>query len=73
MVGRFAPSEGVEVFRVCGDRKELETIVKEVIDAGGTFLHEPIISHVHRGQFTVKLELKVPVGVGSSHGESNTT
>lgn len=71
-VGRFGTIDGLEVFRITGTKTDCETIVQEAIDLGVDFASEPIINNVHNGQYTVKLEIKVPVGV-SSNGECDSS
>jgi hypothetical protein len=61
MIGNFGEQNRIHTYRVCGEKKDLEQIVKECTDLGFDFDINPDIEFVHRGQYTVLLKLKVPV------------
>jgi hypothetical protein len=64
MVGNFGIKNGVQTYRICGVKEDLFKIIEECREMGYKFNDTPAINHVHRGQWTLLLNLKVPVEVG---------
>jgi hypothetical protein len=54
----------VQTFRICGEKEDIYKVLKEARDMGHEFADTPIIKYVHHGQWTVLLNIKVPVEVG---------
>lgn len=63
-IGDFGSKEGVQTFRICGTKKEIVDLLEEIVADGYKFFDTPNLLHVHRGQWTLLLQLKIPVGVG---------
>lgn len=60
----FGERNGVKTYRVNGDKKDLEKLLEECRKADARFDDTPILNHVRKGQWSVVLKLKLPVGVG---------
>lgn len=60
-VVNFGNVNGVQRFRVHGTMPELIEIIKETTLMGHVFVTKPIIEHVRKNQFTVWIELVVPL------------
>ena len=70
MIFDFGRKDGVQTYRVTGMKDDLMNMLKEVLNAGGEFKSGvPKIEHVHNGNYTLLLELKLEsVGAGA-HGK----
>jgi len=70
MIFDFGRKDGVQTYRVTGMKDDLMNMLKEVLNAGGEFQGGvPKIEHVHNGNYTLLLKLKLePVGAGA-HGK----
>ena len=70
MIFDFGKKDGVQTYRVTGIKEDLMNMLKEVLNAGGEFKSGvPKIEHVHNGNYTLLLELKLEsVGAGA-HGK----
>lgn len=64
MIGNFGNKNGVQTYRICGSKDDLNKIVDECREMGHRFHDTPNIIHVYRGQYSMLLQLKIPVGVG---------
>jgi hypothetical protein len=62
MVGNFGVKDGVQTFRICGTKEDLYKLIDECREMDAHFDSTPIINHVHRGQWTMLLKIKLPVG-----------
>lgn len=62
-VVNYGNVDGVQRFRVHGTMPELIEVVKKTTLMGHIFLNKPIIEHVRKNQYTVWLELSVPLKV----------
>lgn len=61
MIGNFGTKEGIATYRICGAKEDLIKIINECKLMDAVFENTPIVSHVHRGQWTMLLKLKVYV------------
>jgi hypothetical protein len=70
MIFDFGRKDDVQTYRVTGMKDDLMNMLKEVLNAGGEFQGGvPKIEHVHNGNYTLLLKLKLePVGAGA-HGK----
>jgi hypothetical protein len=70
MIFDFGRKDDVQTYRVTGMKDDLMNMLKEVLNAGGEFKSGvPKIEHVHNGNYTLLLELKLEsVGAGA-HGK----
>jgi hypothetical protein len=66
MVGHFKEKNGIIEYIITGTKDEIEEIIKEIRDMGHQFDETPNIIHVHRGQWSVLLKIKVPIRVGGN-------
>jgi hypothetical protein len=66
MIGNFGNINGVQTFRVCGSKDDLYKVIDECRTMGHKFHDTPNLTHVRQGQWTMLLQLKVPVEVGAS-------
>jgi hypothetical protein len=66
IIGSFGVKNGVETVRICGTKIEINELLVQAVKDGYTFNDTPNLLHVHRGQWTLLLKLKVPVEVGQS-------
>jgi hypothetical protein len=66
IVGDFGVKNGVQTLRICGTKQELLELLVEASKNGYRFHDTPNLLHVHRGQWTVLLQVKIPVGVGKN-------
>jgi hypothetical protein len=64
MIGNFGLKDGLQVYRVCGLKEDIEKLVQEAIEMDAEFSELPYIEHIHNGQWSVLLKIKIPVGVG---------
>lgn len=60
-VVNFGNVDGVQRFRVHGTMLELTEVIKETILMGHVFVTHPSIEHVRKNEYTVWLELSVPL------------
>jgi hypothetical protein len=65
-VGDFGVLKNVRTLRICGTKNEILELLEEAKENGYKFHDTPNLLHVHRGQWTVLLQLKIPVGVGKN-------
>lgn len=61
MIGNFGIKNGVQTYRICGSKDDLYKIIEECRIMEASFDDTPIINHVHRGQWTMLLKIKVYV------------
>jgi Mg2+/Co2+ transporter CorC len=66
IIGSFGIKNGVETVRVCGTKNEIHELLVGAVKDGYKFHDTPNILHVHRGQWTVLLYMKIPVEVGKN-------
>lgn len=59
MVGNFGIQKGIQTFRICGNKEDLYRIIEECRTMEAKFYDTPNILHVHRGQWTMLLQLIV--------------
>lgn len=52
---------GVHRFRVHGTMKELLEVIEGTLLVGHTFVTKPIIEHVRKNEYTMWVELDVPI------------
>lgn len=71
MVGNWGIKDNVQTYRICGEKEDIYKILKEARDMGHTFCETPKIFHVHHGQYTVLLKIKMPVEVGCNDNSNN--
>ena len=61
MIGDFGVKKGVQTFRICGSKEDLYKIIEECWKMEAKFYDTPNILHVHRGQWTMLLQIIVSV------------
>lgn len=61
MIGNFGEKNGVQTYRICGDKDDLYKVIDECRAMEAKFDDTPIINHVFRGQWTMLLKIKLPV------------
>ncbi len=61
MIGDFGNREGVQTYRICGTKEDLYEIINTCRKLDAKFDDTPIINHVHNGQWTMRLKIKIPV------------
>jgi hypothetical protein len=67
MVLNYGEKNGVHSFNVTGSKMELHKIVDSVRKEDVKFVVDPIINHVHRGQYILYLKIQLDsVGVGGN-------
>jgi hypothetical protein len=59
MIGNFGIDEGIQTFRICGAKIDLEKLIEECIEMDAPLESFPMITHVHRQQFTMLLKIRV--------------
>ena len=70
MIFDFGRKDDVQTYRVTGMKDDLMNMLKEVLNAGGEFKSGvPKIEHVHNGNYTLLLELKLEVVGAGAHGK----
>ena len=60
----FGEKEGTRMYRVHGDKADLEKILQVCRDQDAKFDEAPVLECVRKGLWTILLKIKVPVGVG---------
>ena len=60
----FGERDGVKMYRVHGDKEDLEKILKTCREDGAKLESEPILEYTRKGIWTILLRIKIPVGVG---------
>jgi hypothetical protein len=60
----FKEINGVKMYRVNGDKEDLEKIIETCREDGAKLEVEPTLEYVRKGVWTILLKIKVPVGVG---------
>ena len=71
MIFDFGRKDDVQTYRVTGMKDDLMNMLKEVLNAGGEFKSGvPKIEHVHNGNYTLLLELKLETVGAGAHGNS---
>lgn len=65
IVGNFGIKNGVQTYRVNGEKADLYKIIEECRKEGAKFDDTPHVEHVHNNQWSMLLKLKVAVSVGT--------
>lgn len=60
----FGEKNGIKMYRVHGDKADLQKILQACHDEDAKFDEAPVLEHVRKGCWTILLKIKVPVGVG---------
>jgi hypothetical protein len=60
----FKEKDGVKMYRVNGDKADLEKILKTCREEGVKLEFEPELEYTRKGIWTILLRIKIPVGVG---------
>lgn len=60
----FGERDGIRMYRVHGDKPDLQKILQACRDEDAKFHEAPVLEHVRKGLWTILLKIKVPVGVG---------
>lgn len=60
----FGERDGVKMYRVHGDKEDLEKILKTCREEGAKLESEPTLEYTRKGVWTILLRIKIPVGVG---------
>jgi hypothetical protein len=60
----FGERNGVQMYRVHGDKADLEKIIQTLIDEDAKLDESPVMEYTRKGVWTILLKIKVPVGVG---------
>lgn len=60
----FGERDGVKMYRVHGDKEDLEKILKTCREEGAKLESEPVLEYTRKGIWTILLRIKIPVGVG---------
>jgi hypothetical protein len=63
VIADFGIKNGVQTFRICGTKASLQRLINYCKENDYDFKDEPKITHVHKGQWTILLKIKIPVGV----------
>jgi len=66
MIGNFGVKNGVQTYRINGDKEDLYKIIEECREMEARFQETPNMIPVRHGQWTMLLQLKIPVKVGES-------
>jgi hypothetical protein len=65
IVGNFGVKNGVQTYRVNGEKADLYRIIEECRKEGAKFDDTPHLEFVHNNQWSMLLKLKVAVSVGN--------
>jgi hypothetical protein len=68
-VYNFGMKNGIQTYRVIGDKADLYKIIEECREMDAKFGDTPVINHVRKGQWTMILKLKFPAKVGGDKVE----
>jgi hypothetical protein len=60
----FGERNGIQMYRVHGDKADLEKILQTIRDEDGVLTESPVMEYTRKGIWTILLKIKVPVGVG---------
>ena len=60
----FGERDGVKMYRVHGDKEDLEKILETCREEGAKLESEPVLEYTRKGIWTILLRIKIPVGVG---------
>ena len=60
----FGERNGIKMYRVHGDKEDLEKIIQTIHDEDGKFKEPPVLEYTRKGIWTILLKIKIPVGVG---------
>jgi hypothetical protein len=60
----FGERNGIRMYRVHGDKIDLEKILQTCLDEDAKFEELPVLEYTRKGVWTFLLKIKVPVGVG---------
>ena len=60
----FGERDGVKMYRVHGDKEDLEKILETCREEGAKLESEPVMEYTRKGIWTILLRIKIPVGVG---------
>lgn len=60
----FGERDGVKMYRVHGDKVDLEKILETCREEGAKLESEPTLEYTRKGVWTILLRIKIPVGVG---------
>lgn len=55
----FGLTDGIQTYRVMGDKEDLEKIIQECRDEDAEFIISPELTFIRRGQWTTLLQLKI--------------
>ena len=65
-VGDFGEINGVRTYRVNGEKADLIRVINEIRELDALFVHEPVLEEIRFGQWTMLLQIKLPVEVGAN-------
>jgi hypothetical protein len=60
-VVNYGNVDGVHRFRVHGTMKELLTVIEGTLLVGHRFVTKPVIEHVRKNEYTMWVELDIPL------------
>lgn len=60
----FGERNGVRMYRVLGDKNDLEKILQACRDEDAKFDKAPVLEYTRKGIWTTLIKIKVPVSVG---------
>lgn len=63
-ISDFGERNGIHMYRVHGDKEDLEKILQTIRDEDGVLKESPVMEYTRKGIWTILLKIKVPVGVG---------
>jgi len=70
-IANFGKKDGLHMYRVNGDKKDLEKLLKALEEEEATFLNDPIIENVRNTEYSVLLELLIPLEVAGHAKQYN--
>jgi hypothetical protein len=64
----FGERDGIRMYRVHGDKADLEKILQTIHDEDAVLQEAPVMEYTRKGVWTILLKIKVPVRVGGECG-----
>lgn len=63
-ISDFGERNGIQMYRVHGDKADLEKIIQTIHDEDGKLHEPPVMEYTRKGIWTILLKIKIPVRVG---------
>ena len=71
MIANFGIENGVHTWRINGNKQDLEKLLIALKEENANFFHDPIIENIRNREYSVLLELLIPLEVAGHAKKSD--